>query len=246
MPVPATPIVSGVYKITNTANGKCYIGVSKNVNMRLETHKRWLKYNCHPNKHLQNSYNKHGENYFKFEVLEYCSIEELDEKEKYYIDYYDSLQHGFNNRHGGYDNFEWPEEVRRKISESNKGKVITLEHREKIRKKLKGFKHSEETRKKLSELRKGKNNVNYGGLSPQHIENMRRALTGRKQSKEHVENMIKARFPGKYFTFDEKLKMYELNKKDKLTRIQIAEMYGLNRQTVGKYIKEVEIYLKKQ
>lgn len=41
---------------------------------------------------------------FDFEVLETTSLEELDEKEKYYIDLYNSTVDGYNKQEGGYNN----------------------------------------------------------------------------------------------------------------------------------------------
>ena len=61
------------------------------------------------------------------------------------------------------------EETRKKISESNKGKLHTKETKKKMGEKRKGKNnpnygksHSKETRKKMSELKMGENNSNYG------------------------------------------------------------------------------------
>ena len=78
-------IICGIYKITNTDNGKMYIGQSNDVMDRIRHHKSYLKYNRHKNKRLQYSYNKHGVKAFKFEVLEECPEEELNEREIYWI-----------------------------------------------------------------------------------------------------------------------------------------------------------------
>lgn len=69
-------IKSGVYTITNTINGKIYVGSStSNIYRRLIQHKVDLKRNIHRNSYLQNSYNKYGKDVFKFEILEYHSPE---------------------------------------------------------------------------------------------------------------------------------------------------------------------------
>jgi group I intron endonuclease len=238
---------SGAYMIINKVNGKAYIGISKNVKYRLKNHKWLLKERVHFNKRLQNSYNKHGEQAFSFQVLEYCPIDELSEKEKHYINFFNTVEKGYNLKTGGHENLVFSEETKRKISKSNKGRVISQKTREKIRKTLTGFKHSEEARRNMGESHKGPGNGNYrkGHLfSEERRINMSLAQKGKKQTEEHIKNMIEARH-GKYFSIDEKIKMHELNKKNKLTRIQIAEMYNLNRQTVGKYIQEAESHLKK-
>jgi group I intron endonuclease len=76
---------SGIYKITNTINGKFYIGSARSLYKRLSEHQEKLKKNKHKNPHLQNSYNKYG-NVFSFEIIKMCNIEELFIVEQYYLD----------------------------------------------------------------------------------------------------------------------------------------------------------------
>lgn len=66
------PHVSGVYQIVNELNGKRYIGSSKNIHERIQHHRSELRRNCHHSPHLQNAYNKYGENKFYFSILETC------------------------------------------------------------------------------------------------------------------------------------------------------------------------------
>lgn len=68
---------SGVYEILNTLNGKRYIGSSKELNTRYNTHFKNLKAGSHPNKHLQFAFDKYGGENFEFNVLEYCDEEYL-------------------------------------------------------------------------------------------------------------------------------------------------------------------------
>lgn len=77
---------SGIYKIVNVINNKFYIGSSKNLNKRFKIHLSELKNNRHNNFYLQKSFNKYGENNFKFEIIENCSKEILLKREQYYID----------------------------------------------------------------------------------------------------------------------------------------------------------------
>lgn len=67
----ASPIC-GIYKIENKTSGKCYVGQSRNVNKRLAEHKRLLRRDLHPNRHLQNAFNKHGEDAFSFSLEIVC------------------------------------------------------------------------------------------------------------------------------------------------------------------------------
>ena len=78
---------SGIYSITNTTNGKCYVGSSINVDRRMKCgHLHDLRHNKHPNSHLQRSWNKYGEKAFKFELLEEVPKEMLVEVEQQYLD----------------------------------------------------------------------------------------------------------------------------------------------------------------
>jgi len=63
-------MTSGIYAITNTANGKRYVGSTKNFQRRWKTHLRALRLGSHWNIKLQRAFNKHGEGVFTFEVLE--------------------------------------------------------------------------------------------------------------------------------------------------------------------------------
>ena len=84
-------ILKGIYSIRNKVNNKVYIGSSKNLNIRLTRHKNYLLKNKHENSYLQKSYNKYGLENFEFSILEECEVEELVNKEIYYIDLFNSL-----------------------------------------------------------------------------------------------------------------------------------------------------------
>ena len=93
----------GIYKITNKINGKCYIGQSDNINARWQKHRKTSFnvnsrcYNYPPYKAIR----KYGLDKFQFEVIEECSIEELDEKEQFYIHKYRAYEKGYNQTKGG-------------------------------------------------------------------------------------------------------------------------------------------------
>jgi len=91
----------GIYVIKNLINDKKYIGQSKNIEQRFVGHRSALRHNRHANKHLQSSWNKYGECSFVFDVLEECEYEQLNEREIYYIDLYDTYNTGYNLCRGG-------------------------------------------------------------------------------------------------------------------------------------------------
>lgn len=148
----------GIYKITSPT-GKVYIGQSVNVEKRLADYK-----SCKAKKQprLNRSFLKHGYENHKIEIICECSIEELNDKERYYQDLFSCIgENGLNcvlttsSDRSGYLNEEVknklkgkprPESVRLKISESNKGKKLSKEHRKKISENSRNI--SEETRQK--------------------------------------------------------------------------------------------------
>lgn len=94
----------GIYKITNKVNNKCYIGQSIHIERRWRDHKN--KAFSSNDKNYENplyrAIRKYGLDNFSFEVLESCSINELDDKEKYYIQLYESYtKKGYNQDEGG-------------------------------------------------------------------------------------------------------------------------------------------------
>ena len=89
-------MIIGIYKIENLINGKKYIGQSIDIQRRFEEHKR-DKDNCR----IHQAIRKYGINNFSFEIIEECSPSMLDEREKYWIKYYDSFNNGYNATHGG-------------------------------------------------------------------------------------------------------------------------------------------------
>jgi group I intron endonuclease len=81
---------SGIYKITNIINNKCYIGQSRNIKQRITNHFNQLKRNTHNNKYLQRSYNKYGKDNFINEILCHCPITSLSSNESFYIKNFNS------------------------------------------------------------------------------------------------------------------------------------------------------------
>ena len=93
--------ISGIYAIVNCENGKRYIGQSSDIEKRRKKHFEDLENGCHPNIHLQKSYIKYGKENFEFSIIEECDRYLLNEKEKYWIKYFNSKDDGYNMNDGG-------------------------------------------------------------------------------------------------------------------------------------------------
>lgn len=89
--------MTGIYKISNKDNGKVYIGKSKNIMQRWSAHERALQANNHHSTKLQMDFNNYdGIQAFEFSIIETCAASELNDKEKYYINKFDSINNGYN------------------------------------------------------------------------------------------------------------------------------------------------------
>ena len=160
----------GIYMIQNKVNNKIYIGQAVDIKKRWKEHRKELKGGYHKNKHLQNAWDKYEQKNFEFSILLECEENQLNTYEEYYIFElmtYDTRV-GYNNTYGG-DSGRPTKETKKKISESNKGKIRSEETRKKISEAttgenhpMYGKQHKEETKKKMSESKKGENHPMYG------------------------------------------------------------------------------------
>lgn len=177
------PKTSGIYLITNTVNGLCYVGQSQDMRRRKDTHIRELNRNAHCNRHLQSSWNKYGVDAFEFTVLTECPVEKLNDEEVYYIAELGTFVGGYNMNAGGGANtgYKHTEETKRKLSEGHADvsgeknpmfghtvqEYMTDEEvalwKSHIAESMTGAKnhfygktHSEESREKMSKARSGK------------------------------------------------------------------------------------------
>ena len=83
--------ISGIYKI-DFPNGKVYIGQSQNIYKRVLEHNQRARKGSHGDRKIQlceQAIQKYGE-INQIDILEECPLEKLDEREKYWIEYYDS------------------------------------------------------------------------------------------------------------------------------------------------------------
>ena len=92
---------SGIYKITRLKTGEIYIGKSTNVKDRWIQHCKTV-YGAGTIAHsiLHTTMAKDGLEQFTFELVEEVSKDKLTEREKYWIDFYQSKTYGMNERNG--------------------------------------------------------------------------------------------------------------------------------------------------
>lgn len=158
-----------IYKLTNIRNGKIYIGQDSKNNPKY----------LGSGVYLLNAQKKHGRDNFIKEIIEYCEdIDELNQKERYWIAFYNSTDPniGYNLSPGGNSTLGWhmtdaqklalskerkgkklsPETIAKlKLPGRGKGKKLSKEHKEKISKTSLGRITSQETKNKLSKANKG-------------------------------------------------------------------------------------------
>ena len=166
---------AGIYAIENTINNKVYIGSSVDTGDRIRRHKQALRIGRHHNAHLQNAWDKYGEENFTFTPLEHCKRDRLLEREQNAMDIFGVVENGYNIRIKAESNLgltRTPEskermsiaqkkrmssqDERRKLSEIGKGRITSPETRRKISVALQDKIASPESRKRMSKAQKGR------------------------------------------------------------------------------------------
>jgi group I intron endonuclease len=142
----------GIYKIVNP-EGKVYIGLSKNIFLRWSHYKNSSSMGS--NSLLKNSLKKYGYDKHIFEIKEYVEFQLnlteqqnnkiLRERERYWINFYQSDNIGLNQNRGGCGTSKHTTESKQKISESLKGKLKPSDFGTKRKK----WQHTEEFKEKV-------------------------------------------------------------------------------------------------
>ena len=92
----------GIYKITNTKTSEIYIGKSVDIKSRWQQHCKTV-FNCGTiaSSLLHTKMKQYGIENFTFEVIERVDKEQLSERERFYIDFYQTKEYGMNQKKGG-------------------------------------------------------------------------------------------------------------------------------------------------
>lgn len=151
----------GIYCITNNINCKKYIGQSWNIEHRFAQH----KCKCE-NTYLSRAINKYGFDNFTFSIIreiKSTGITQvlLDVLETHYINMCNTRDrsYGYNIKSGGGGGGLWPQELKKRLSDSKKGHPVNQETRDSISKAKKGVPWSAHRRGKY--LERYVDNPNY-------------------------------------------------------------------------------------
>lgn len=194
-----TNTIGYIYKIISPSN-KVYIGQTINLRGRKYC---YSGLRCKWQPKLYNSLKKYGWKKHIFEVIEECLCGKnkiyLNEREIYWIKFYDCFKNGMNCSEGGCGSTGYiaSEETKEKIRIANTGRKHSDEAKEKVRKANLGLKHphseetkkiiskkhfgrvkktmSDETKEKLRKLNTGTNSVKFGKKYP-HSEDAKRKM----------------------------------------------------------------------
>jgi group I intron endonuclease len=223
----------GIYKWTSPT-GRIYVGQSSNLKQRLE----WYKgggLNKSKMFKIKRSFNKYGIENHIFEEIEYCSLEQLNEREIYWGLFYNVLKKGLNCKLGE-QNCIFSESTKNKMSKAKIGKPLSIEHQLNREKSLQ--KYWEMTRE--NKVPKKKYNGNYI------------------PTQEHRENISKSKIGKSIHTNESKTKLSIIGKQRDMTKIHQAaaksnsipiNQYNINGEFIKSFISaqqaEMEIKGKK-
>ena len=210
-----------VYLVRNLVNGKGYVGRTVgSIEARRKKHEDSAKQGM--DALFYRALRKYGFNSFKWSVVfDDVDEDELNEFERVVIrNMKTKAPNGYNMTDGGDGVINPCAELRRRWSESHRGKVYSEEHNRKISVAKRGIPRSAETRKKISESHRGK------VLSEEHKQRISEALQGKKRGPFSEEHKQKLR--GRTRTLETRKRISEAKKGRKLS---IAERENLTRMS---------------
>lgn len=154
-----------IYLIENNVNKKKYVGqTNQSLKKRFSRH----CWNCSSGKMvISQAIQKYKKENFSIKAIDFASsLEEGNEKEVYWVNFYNCISpNGYNLKAGGRKFSTFSNETKEKISKSNLGKKVSEETKKKLSDSHKGYKVKESTKSKLSKINKGKKphkNTNLG------------------------------------------------------------------------------------
>lgn len=185
-----------IYKVYNDVNSKIYVGQTSKTNPKIRwyQHRSASKYlNSKDTSVLHQAMNKYGLEHFYFVVIEEVSNDQLNKREKYWINFYNSVSpNGYNLTLGG------------EGSLGRKSRYKGISRSQEVKDKIKNT-WTKEKREYYSNLFRGENNPNYGEKTSEEVkEKIRISTTG---SKNH--------FFGKHHSEETKQKLSQAQSNNK-------------------------------
>ncbi|MBP5462533.1 MAG: GIY-YIG nuclease family protein [Lachnospiraceae bacterium] len=218
----------GIYRITNTLNGKSYIGkTGMNFGDRWDSHRAKLNGGYHDNPHLQRAWDKYGQDAFEFEIVEEVSdLSLLNDLEKKYIERYRENNICYNILDGGDGGFllgcHLSEETKRKIGEKNRVNMT-------------GRKASDETRQKMSQSQKQR----YASWTEEDRAEFGRRMSERasgykwsQEARENFKKLQQTRPNGATLSVDDVHEIRRLYEQDNISITEISKMLNIPRHNV--------------
>ena len=181
-----------IYKTTNKINGKIYVG-------QTIYHADNSKY-LGSGKFLKNAIKKYGKENFMRETIEETNVKDINNREIYWIAKLRATDKivGYNIEPGGQPRHALSEYTKKKISKSEKGKIVSKESVEKMRKSLKKLWSVDSDigtsmRNNMSELMKGENNPSKRSEVKRKISKSLTGKTFSDERKQHISDSLKGR-----------------------------------------------------
>lgn len=171
-----------IYRITNTVNEKCYVGMTKRT-----LYERWSDHVYQASRvkkyyhYLHNAIRKYGKDVFVCEVLEQTTIDMMPTREMYWIE---KLAPEYNMTQGGDGVIKPSLESKEKRASKLRGRPLSAEHRAKLSAALKNRKKDASTRQKMKDMSSRRPNKYY--------ENFRLAQKGKTFTEEHCSKLSAA------------------------------------------------------
>lgn len=163
----------GIYMITNTTNGKCYIGSSLDIGKRLLQHRCALARGKHHNIHLQRAYKEYGEGSFVAEDLEICSPDERIEVENKWLENFAQGSYNIAVRADCPSQTHLSQETRQKISQSIKKNLDKAQRSEEMKSRWR----TTEWRQRMKEIHCGRHYT----PRPESVQKMRKTVLAQYQ-----------------------------------------------------------------
>lgn len=217
----------GIYGIKNKVNNKIYVGKTMmNFGDRWDCHKSQLRGRYHDNPHLQNSWNKYGEDNFEFIIIHNCKnnedVDQVNLLEIEYIKHYRDLGLSYNIHDGGDGGLllgkHLSEETKRKIGEKNRINMT-------------GRKASEKTKQKMSESHRKFYDAWTDEDRQRWGKKMSEKNKGYKWNDQSREKMKDNKNGAKY-TIEEVREIRRLYENENKTFLEISKITGIPKHTV--------------